>query len=123
MKIAISSLGENLDSQIDPRFGRCKYIIVYDTDTSQFEAIQNPNVMAPGGAGIQTAQFVSEKNVDVLITGNLGPNAFKTLQAAGIKLFSVQQTTVKDAIDKFSQNKLSAIEGQTVSGHFGMRNL
>jgi predicted Fe-Mo cluster-binding NifX family protein len=123
MKLAISSLGDNLEAQVDPRFGRCQFIIIYDTETNNYEAIKNPNIMAAGGAGIQTAQFVADKNVEILITGHLGPNAFRTLEAANIKLFSVQQSSVKEAIDKYNGNQLSPIENQTVAGHYGMRNL
>ena len=90
-KIAVSSTGDNLDAQVDPRFGRCAYFIFVDTDTLKYEAVQNPNVSAASGAGIQTAQLVANKEVEAVLTGNVGPNAFQTLQAAGIALLLFDQ--------------------------------
>lgn len=110
MKLAISSLGENLEAQVDPRFGRCQYIIFFDTETEQFQAEKNGNVMAQGGAGIQTAQFVADKNTDVVITGNLGPNAVKTLHAANIKTFGNANGSIKQAIADFKAGKLQEIK-------------
>ena len=59
MKIGITSTGKNLDAEVDQRFGRCKYFIIVDTDSMEFEAISNENIMASGGAGIQAAQTLS----------------------------------------------------------------
>ena len=88
MKVGITSNGENLDSDIDQRFGRCKYFIIVDTETMDFEALSNENMMASGGAGIQAAQTIANKGVEAVITGNIGPNAFQTLAAAGIKIYT-----------------------------------
>ena len=119
MKIAISSLGENLESQIDPRFGRCQYIIFYDVGSGEFECSKNENVNAQGGAGIQTAQFVADKNAEVVITGNLGPNAVKTLHAAGIKTFGGASGSVKQAIEDYKSGKLSELKNASTAAHSG----
>ncbi len=122
MKIAISSLGTNLDAQVDPRLGRCQNIIIFDTDTNNFEATQNPNVMSAGGAGIQTSQLIADKGAEVVITGNVGPNAFRTLAAANIKVYGgAGGSTVSQAIENYKQNKLNEMETQSVAGHFGMK--
>ena len=121
MRIGISSLGNNLEAQVDPRLGRCQYIIIFDTDTNQFESVQNPNVMSAGGAGIQTAQLIADKNVEVVITGNVGPNAFRTLSAASIKVYGGATGTIRKAIEDFNQNKLTEFQTENVGGHFGMR--
>lgn len=75
MKIAISATGPSLDAEVDPRFGRCQYFLIIDPDTMEFEAIDNTNKMASGGAGIASAQAVAQKGVQVVLTGNCGPNA------------------------------------------------
>ena len=82
MKICVSSTANNLDAQLDPRFGRCPYLLIVDTETMQFEAIPNLAAGTSGGAGIQAAQTIANKGAKVVITGNVGPNAFKALSAA-----------------------------------------
>jgi len=71
MKLAVTSMGDNLDSQVDPRFGRCQYFVIVDPETMQFEAVQNPNIQAGSGAGIATAQMIAQKGVDTVLTGNV----------------------------------------------------
>jgi predicted Fe-Mo cluster-binding NifX family protein len=122
MKICISSQGDNLDAQVDPRFGRCAYFIFYDTDKNEFEVIQNTNVMASSGAGIQSAQLVLSKGAQVVITGNVGPNAFGIFNSAGISVIAgVAGISVKEAIEKFKRGELkNTASNPTVPGHFGI---
>jgi len=111
MKIAISSAGNDLDSQIDPRFGRALFFIIVDSETMTFEVIDNSkNMNAPGGAGIQTAQNIIDKGVQVIITGNLGPNALKILQTSDIKLITGISGTIRKAVEDFKNQKLSLSE-------------
>jgi len=86
MKIAVTATGPSLDDQVEPRFGRAPYYLFIDPETMEFEAIQNPNVAAGGGAGIQSAQLMSEHGAKYVLTGNCGPNAFQVFGAAGIKV-------------------------------------
>ncbi|MFA5356294.1 MAG: NifB/NifX family molybdenum-iron cluster-binding protein [Candidatus Omnitrophota bacterium] len=120
MKICVTSEGDNLDSKVDPRFGRCQYFIIADTETSGFEAIKNPNLESMGGAGIQSAQLVASKQVGAVVTGNVGPNAFQTLQAAGIGIFTNASGTVKEAIEKYKKGGFKVVSGPSVGSHFGM---
>ena len=120
MKICITSLGETLDSDIDPRFGRCKYFLIVDTDTMNVESISNESLMASGGAGIQAAQRVSKTGVSTVLTGNIGPNAFQTLNAAGIEVITGVNGIVKDVIEKFNSGDLNKTESPSVGSHFGM---
>jgi predicted Fe-Mo cluster-binding NifX family protein len=120
MKIAISSAGKNLDSQIDPRFGRCQYFIVVDPETMEFEAFENEGLMASGGAGVQAAQFIVQKGAKALITGNLGPNAASALSASGIKVHLVSGGTIREVTEAFKTGKLQEASGATVPSHFGM---
>jgi predicted Fe-Mo cluster-binding NifX family protein len=84
MKIAVTATGPTLEDSVDPRFGRCAFFLVVDTDTMELAPIENPNIALGGGAGIQSATAMSEHGVSAVLTGNCGPNAYQTLAAAGI---------------------------------------
>jgi predicted Fe-Mo cluster-binding NifX family protein len=120
MKIAVSSSGEKLDAQVDPRFGRCQYFVIVDPDTMEFEAISNTSAMASGGAGIQAAQNVANQGANIVITGNVGPNAFQTLNAAGLKIITGATGTVEEVIKKYKNGELQETEAANVNSHFGM---
>ena len=120
MKIAMSSMGTDLDAQIDPRFGRCAYFIIVDTDDMSFEVFDNESIALGGGAGIQSAQFVASKGAKVIITGNVGPKAFQALSAAGIEVVTGAVGTVREAVEKFRRGQLSTTGAPSVGGHFGM---
>jgi predicted Fe-Mo cluster-binding NifX family protein len=119
MKVAISSNGENLNAQLDPRFGRCPYFLVVDPDDMSFEVFENDSAVQGGGAGIQAAQFLASQGVEAVITGNCGPNAVQTLSAAGIKLFGGQAGTIKEVVERFKKGNLSPTSEATVESHFG----
>lgn len=118
MKIALSATGKDLGSTIDPRFGRCANIIILETDSGEFEVHENPNAMAGGGAGIQTSQFIADSGAKAVITGNVGPNAFRTLAAAGITVYTGISGTIQDAVDKYKSGDLKATESPTKKGHW-----
>jgi len=120
MKICVTATANTLDAQIDPRFGRCSYFIIVDSETMQFEAIPNMAAGASGGAGIQAAQTIANKNVKLLITGNVGPKAFQALAAAGIEVATGVFGTAREAVEKYKNGELSKTGSPTVGGHFGM---
>jgi len=120
MKIALSSMGTELDAQIDPRFGRCTYFIVVDTDDMSFEAFDNESIALGGGAGIQSVQFVTSKGAKVIITGNVGPNAVSILSAAGLEVITGQTGTVRKAIEDYKMGKLTGSKEADVSDNCGM---
>ena len=107
MKIAITAEGKELSSEIDLRFGRAKVLLVVDTDTGDFQAHDNTvNLNAAHGAGIQAGQDIANLGVEAVITGNVGPNAFKTLNAANVKVFLAEKQTVQQAIDSYKAGEL-----------------
>lgn len=120
MKIAVSSTGKDLDSNIDPRFGRCKYFVIVDTEDMSFEVFENQNMALGGGAGIQAAQFVCSKGVKAVITGNCGPNAEKVLNAAKIEVIVGESGTIREAIERFKKRELEPFYPQNVSDHYQM---
>lgn len=120
MKICITSEGNNLDSRVDSRFGRCQYFVIADTDTLEYEAIQNPNIESMGGAGIQSAQLVASKRAQAVLTGNVGPNAFQTLNTGGIDIYTGVSGSIKEAIEAYKSGKLKKTESPSVGSKFGM---
>ncbi len=141
MKIAVSVMGTDLDAQVDPRFGRCEYFIIVNPDTLEFyaienpcqyfvivdpdtlksEATENPNLGAIDGAGIQSGKLMAEKGVQVVLTGNVGPNAFQALSTAGIQIITGVTGTVKSAIERFNSGQLRPVSGTNVPDHFTAR--
>jgi len=119
MKIAVTSKGKDLDSEVDPRFGRAAYIIIVDSETFSFEVLDNSeNVNALKGAGIQAATMVSEKGAEVLLTGFCGPNAFKAMNAANIGVANDAGGSVREAVQAYVDGKLPLAEAANVEGHW-----
>ncbi|MGC9058288.1 MAG: NifB/NifX family molybdenum-iron cluster-binding protein [Candidatus Nanoarchaeia archaeon] len=120
MKIAVSATASSLDAMMDPRFGRCAYFIIVDVEKNEIkssESIQNPATTAIGGAGIQAAQLVASKGVEVLISGNIGPNAFSVLSGTGIKIVTgVYGISVRDAIQRYMKGELKETRAPTMPG-------
>ncbi|RLC94325.1 MAG: dinitrogenase iron-molybdenum cofactor biosynthesis protein [Chloroflexi bacterium] len=119
MKVVVSSTGPDLSAQVDPRFGRCQYLVYVDTETLQFEAVENTNIAAGGGAGISTAQAVANKGVQAVLTGNCGPNAYQVLASAGIQVITGVTGTVRDAVEGFKAGRFQSTSEPTVGPHFG----
>ncbi len=120
MKLVISSTGTSMDDSIDPRFGRCSYYIAYDTEKDKFEAVENKSRNATGGAGIQASQAAADLGADAVITTNIGPNAFRVLETAGIKVYSGVTGTVRQAVEDFKSGSLGTTEKPNVGEKFGM---
>jgi len=120
MKVAVSSTGSDLDAQIDPRFGRCAYFLIVNPDDMTFEAFENESVSLGGGAGIQSAQFVASKGATVVITGNVGPNAIRTLNAAGLEVIVGVSGPIRQAIERYKRGELSRTDQANVPDHSGM---
>jgi predicted Fe-Mo cluster-binding NifX family protein len=120
MKVAVSSSGTHLDSPIDPRFGRCAYFVIVDTDDMSFEAFDNEGIALGGGAGIQSSQFVVSKGAGAIITGNIGPNAVQTLSAAGVEIFIGQTGSVREAVERYRSGDIKPQGSSNVTDHYGM---
>ncbi len=120
MKIAVTSTGPTLDDNVEARFGRCPYFLTIDTNTMQLEAIENPNIALGGGAGIQSAQLMSEKGVTTVLTGNCGPNAFAVFGQAGIQVIVGVSGLVRNAVEQFKAGTFSSASEANVASHFGI---
>jgi predicted Fe-Mo cluster-binding NifX family protein len=124
MKIILTATSLNLDAEIDPRFGRASYLIIFDTETNEWEAQHNPGLNASGGAGIQAAQFAAQQQAQAAISGDFGPHAFQALQAAGIATYLYGDCrTVREAISRFRDGQLQQVgaptRGECDGGHHG----
>lgn len=120
MKIAVSATAPDLDAEVDPRFGRCQYFIVVDPQSMEFEALDNSNAMASGGAGISTAQMIAGKGVEVVLTGNCGPNAYQTLSAAGVQVITGVSGGIKENVEAYKAGRLQPNTRPSVGSHHGM---
>ncbi len=119
MKIAVTSQGKDIDSKVDPRFGRAAYLIIVDSDTDDFQVIDNSaNVNAMKGAGIQAASNIVNSGAEVLLTGFCGPNAFKALKAGKVAVSNDAAGTVREAVKAYLDGKLPHSGSANVDGHW-----
>jgi len=119
MRIAVTTQGNDLDAQVDTRFGRAPNFIFVDTETRRFEVVQNAQSLdLPQGAGIQSAQNVLPHKPDVVLTGNCGPKAFRVLQTAGINVVVGVKGKIADAIQDYLDGKYDEATGANVEGHW-----
>lgn len=120
MKIAISCTGTNDTARTDPRFGRCEAFALADTETKSITYAQNAAQSAAGGAGIAAAQQLIDAGAKAVLTGNLGPNAFRVLSEAGVKAYRIGEMTATEALEAFMKGGLEPI-GEAGNAHAGMR--
>ncbi len=121
MKVCVTAGASGLDAPMDPRFGRCPYFVIVDTDSMSESSIANSNVNATSGAGIQAAQQIAREGANALITGNIGPNAMQTLSAARIDVYQYQGAgSVREVVEKFKRGELAKIADASVPAHAGM---
>ena len=119
MKVVVTSQGSDLNSQVDPRFGRAKYFLIVDTETDEFSVHDNAqNLNAVQGAGIQAGRTAVDLGVAAVITGNVGPKAFSTLQAGNVKVYPGASGTVKEVVEEFKAGQLQEAEKANVEGHW-----
>lgn len=121
MKVAITTAGNDLDAAVDPRFGRAKAFVIYDTESGEWSVLDNEqNAFAAQGAGIQAASAVVNAGVDALLTGNCGPKAFRTLAAGKVAVYAGVSGTVREAVESLAAGKLSPAGDSNVNAHFGI---
>lgn len=109
MKIAITSSGKELKDQHDPRFGRCTYFVIVDTPHGQVKVVENKGQLSGGGAGIAAAQQITDEKAEVVLTGNMGPNAYNLIKASGVKAFQTKGGSCQEVLDQYLGGKLVEI--------------
>jgi len=106
MNIAVSAAGDSLDDQVDGRFGRCPFFVFVESESMAYKAVPNPGAGAMGGAATKAAQVLAESNVDIVLTGSVGPNAERSLNALGVEVVTdASGTTVREAVSNFLDKK------------------
>lgn len=119
MRIAVSSKGEELDAEVDPRFGRAPFFLLVETETMDFEVVKNSQSLdLPQGAGIQSAQNIVPHEPAAVLTGNCGPKAFKVLEAAGIEVIVGMKGSIRDALDAYLKGQYRPASEANVEGHW-----
>lgn len=119
MKICFTSQGRDLESEVDPRFGRARYFTIYDDGSRDHEVVDNQqNFNAAGGAGIQSATNVVQRDCQWVVTGHIGPKAMSVLQEAGVKVATGATGTVSQAIEQFLNGQLSEADSADVPPHW-----
>jgi len=119
MKIAVTAQDRSLESPVDPRFGRARYFLLVDTESGNFTAHDNvQNLNATQGAGIQAAQMVVQLGAEAVLTGNVGPKAFATLQAGRVAVYPGATGTVRQALEELRSGRLPSAERANVEGHW-----
>lgn len=119
MKIALTTSGKDLDSPLDPSFGRAQNFLIYDTESQAFVIISNEqNLNAAQGAGIQAGQTIAKAGAQALITGHCGPKAFRVLEVAGIKVFNTNAPTIAEALARYHAGELIEAKAANVEGHW-----
>jgi len=120
MKVVVTSRGTTLDDAVEPRFERCANFVIVETQDMSFETVENSNAQAGGGAGVQAAMLVADKGALAVLTGDCGPNAFRSLEAAGIEVAGGARGTVREAIEQYQNGELAPTEGPNVASYSGM---
>ncbi len=120
MKIDISATGDDLAAHVDSRFGRCPFFLIIDVETMRYKVIPNEATAAMGGAGVRAAQIVLDQGIDAVISGDVGPNAFEALSAAGIKVYTGVSGVMQEVVEKYKKGEYKASSAPSVGDHFGL---
>ncbi|MDY6904649.1 MAG: NifB/NifX family molybdenum-iron cluster-binding protein [Thermodesulfobacteriota bacterium] len=119
MKIAVSATGQDVESEVDPRFGRAPYFVVVDSETKAVDVVENTqNLNLPQGAGIQAGKTIVNSGANVLLTGNCGPKAFAVLEQAGISVVIGAKGKVSEAVSAYLNGDMATANGPNVDGHW-----
>jgi predicted DNA-binding protein (UPF0251 family)/predicted Fe-Mo cluster-binding NifX family protein len=119
IKMAITSVDGTMEGMVDERFGRSRKLIIYDPENRSFDVVDNTqNLNVSQGAGIQNAQNAINAGAKIIISGHLGPNAFRLLGLAGVEVYTVSKKTVAQAIKEFEEGRLTKLTGPDVKGHW-----
>jgi len=103
VKVGVSAQAATLDAAVEPRFGRCPFGIVVDSESMEFDAFENQNTSGSGGAGPRTVQEFVDRGAQTILTGRLGPSAQEALYTSGMEIVTGVSGTVRQAVETFME--------------------
>ena len=119
MNIAVSSVSDSLDGEVDQRFGRARYFVIINDESNTVRVVDNDiNLQLPSGAGIQTASRLVKEGIKVVLTGHCGPKAYQVLCAADVDVYLGVEGRISDAVERYRQNRLVKADSYDVEGHW-----
>ncbi|HOW64900.1 MAG TPA: NifB/NifX family molybdenum-iron cluster-binding protein [Candidatus Paceibacterota bacterium] len=119
MKFAVTAQGPEVESSVDPRFGRARYFRVVDSETGQQTVVDNATTAsALQGAGIQAAKTLANLGVSAVLTGHVGPKAWSALEAAKIEVYAASGISVDQAIKAFAAKQLTLMTASNAQAHW-----
>jgi len=121
MRVAITSKGKTMDAEIESRFSRSPFFVIVNTQTGHFNGFENPGAAARDAACIKAVKFLVDRGVKAVITGNVGHNAFVTIQDTPIRIYLGATGTVREALENFKKRKLSRAKEPSVGFKEGLR--
>ena len=121
MRVAITSKGKTIDSEIESRFSRSPFFVIVNTETGHLKAFENPGASAMDAACVGAVKFLVDRAVKAVITGNVGHNAFVTIQDTPIRIYLGATGTVREALENFKKRKLSRAKEPSVGFKEGLR--
>ena len=112
MKICVPSKGKDPSSEVDDRFARAEFFAIYDTDSGEYEFVEN-TIAGAHGAGPKVVQFLASKGVNVVIAYNVGMNAYSVIQESGISVYLAKGGTVEENVKAYLDGELKEFGGPT----------
>jgi predicted Fe-Mo cluster-binding NifX family protein len=121
MRVAVAAKGQEVSAEVDPRFGRCSYFVLVDTESNAVEVWENGAAAQGSGAGFAAAQSLADHGAEAVVAGNFGPNAFRALSGGGLRVFTAVDMTVEAAAQGAAAGELEELGEASVESHFGMQ--
>ena len=102
MKIAVPSMGDDDRSQISSTFGRCKSILIYDSETKKYSVAANPGISLKDGSGIKAVEIIIKAGADILLTKEIGVKAYSVLAKERVAVMLINAVvTVDEAVKTY----------------------
>jgi predicted Fe-Mo cluster-binding NifX family protein len=106
MRIAVPADSDDLEARVGARFGTCRYVLIVDLDSGEFEAVTSPGGSGKRGAGVQAVVLAVSKDVQAVLTGYCSPVARSHLMSNGIEVVTGVSGRVGEVVEKYKKGDL-----------------